>query len=461
MVPGKNSAGRKFIVVMIAGWLAALPGVLWAIEKLEFKPGFNLFSVAQDVEMGKDAAAQIDKQVPLLKDPETLRYASALEKKLIAVAPDNHAEYVWRVKIVNRPEINSFALPGGFIYVNRGLIEAAENEAQLAGALAHESGHVLLRHGTHMATETMLAQWPAVLLNGMLGQGGSLAGQLAQLGIGLGLDSLLLKNSRTSESQADRVGVYILHQAGYDPHALAQLFQVIEKKSPQRTLQFFSDHPNPENRIRDLDREAALLGPARAGRTDSAEFETVKRRVETLRASALAPAAPEREVQQHPPPPPSDHLVRYQGKAFAVSYPDNWKVEQGEDEVALVPPGGMVTGAEGDTAQAYGAAISDFRPQAQNWGLVDATSELVESMRQSNPQLQVLRQTGTSQHGKPAVNTLMQNASPLDGQRETDRLVTIRQGDHILALIFVAPAAAFDSYTSTFDKMLQSFEASK
>ena len=194
MVPGKNSAGRKFIVVMIAGWLAALPGVLWAIEKLEFKPGFNLFSVAQDVEMGKDAAAQIDKQVPLLKDPETLRYASALEKKLIAVAPDNHAEYVWRVKIVNRPEINSFALPGGFIYVNRGLIEAAENEAQLAGALAHELGHVPLRHGTHMATETMLAQWPAVLLNGMLGQGGSLAGQLAQLGIGLGLDSLLLKN---------------------------------------------------------------------------------------------------------------------------------------------------------------------------------------------------------------------------------------------------------------------------
>jgi Zn-dependent protease with chaperone function len=457
----KWAAGREFTIALIFAGLVVFPGGLWGTEKLEFKPGFNLFSIAQDVEMGKEASEQIDKQVPLLKDPETLEYLRGLERKLVSFAPDNHAEYVWQVKIVNRPEINSFALPGGYIYVNRGLLEAVENESQLAGALAHESGHVVMRHGTHMVTQTTLLQFPAAVLSGMLGQGGSLLSQLGQLGIGLSLDSLLLKNSRSAESQADEVGAYILYQAGYDPRALAKFFQVIEKKAPQRTVQFFSDHPNPENRIRDLDREIALLGSPRAGSIDSSQFEAVKQRVQALAPPPKAQGTPEISGREQPPPPPSEHLTRYESKAFALDYPDNWKVEQGEDEVAIFPPGGMITGAEGQTAQAYGAAISHFRPPAENWGLVDATGELVESMRQSNPQLHIVQQTGMNQHGSPAVSTLMQNASPLEGQRETDHLVTIRQGDYVLALIFIAPARAFESYASTFDKMLQSFEVPK
>ena len=127
----------------------------------------------------------------------------------------------------------------------------------------------------------------------------------------------------------------------------------------------------------------------------------------------------------------------------------------------LFPQGGMVTGAEGETAQAYGAAVSLYAPQQANWGLVDATQELIESMRQSNPQMHVLQQSGMNLHGNPAVSTLLQNDSPIEGQRETDHLVTVRQGDSVLTFIFIAPASAFESYAPTFDKILQSIDLAR
>ena len=452
-----SKAREKPTAVVIFAWLAMAPGVMLGVERLQFKPGFNLFSPQQDVQVGKESSAQVDKQMRLLNDPEVLRYVNSLGKTLASYAPNNTSDYAWQFKIVNSTEINAFALPGGFIYVNRGAIEAAENEAQLAGVMAHESGHVVMRHGTHMASQAMLAQAPLAILGGILGQSGSLTAQLAELGIGLGVNSLLLKNSRSAESEADEVGTYILYQAAYDPHAMAQFFQIIEKKYPQRTLQFFSDHPNPENRIKDVDAEIAKLGPPRGSKTASPEFEATKRRLAVLPPPPKALGVPKASTYQ-PPPPPSEHMIRFDGKVFALSYPDNWQVQQSEDGVALFPSGGMVTGPEGETAQAYGVAISHYRPQQGNWGLVDATQELAESMRQSNSTLRVVQQTGMSLQGRSAVSVLLQSASPIEGQRETDHLVTLRQGDYLLALIFIAPEGAFESYRPTFDKMLESIE---
>jgi len=454
--------GRKrFTAVVTLAWLAMLPSLLRGDEKVQFKPGFNLFSPQQDAQLGKQSSTQVDKQLRLLNDPEVLQYLNSLGKKLVAYAPNNHAEYVWQFKVVNSMEINAFALPGGYIYVNRGVMDAAENEAQLAGVLAHESGHVVMRHGTHIASQALLAQAPLAILSGMLGQSDSLAAQLAQVGIGLGVNSLMLKNSRAAETQADEVGTYILYQAGYDPHAMAQFFQIIEKKYPQRTLQFFSDHPNPEYRIRDVDAEVARLGPPSTTKTDSPEFEAIKQRLAETAPPPGTGGTPKMSAQQQPPPPPSEQMIRFDGKVFALAYPSNWQVQQNEDGVALFPPGGMVTGPEGDTAQAYGAAISRYDPQQPNWGLIDATQELVESMQQSNPQMHVVQQTGMNLRGAPAVSTLLQNASPIEGKRETDHLVTIRQENYVLALIFIAPAETFDTYTPTFDKILQSVEFHK
>jgi len=437
--------------------LALSPLTTLAVERLQFKPGFNLFSTQQDVQVGKENSTQIDRQLPLVNDPDVLQYVNTLGKKLVTYAPNNHSEYAWQFKVVNSADINAFALPGGYIYVNRGAIDAAENEAQLAGVMSHESGHVVMRHGTHMATQAL----PLELIMGVMGEGQTLAGQLARAGIGFGVNSIMLHNSRSAEAQADEVGTYILYQAGYDPHAMVQFFQIIEKKYPQRTLQFFSDHPNPENRIKDVDAEITKLGPSRETNTDNTDFERIKRHLATLPPPPQQKGTPKIDSTQKPPPPPSANLTRYDGKVFTLDYPENWQVERGEGSVALFPPGGMVSGSEGETAQAYGTAVSLYSPQQQNWGLVDGTQELIASMRQSNPQLQVVQQTGMNLRGNPAVSVLLQNDSPIVGQRETDHLVAVRQGDSILTFIFIAPAGAFESYAPTFDRMLQSIQLAR
>jgi len=427
------------------------------VEKLTFTPGWNLFSPRQDAQLGKESAAQVEKQMPLLNDADTLQYVTQLGKRLAGFAPNNRPEYAWQYKLVNSSDINAFALPGGYIFVNRGAIEAAENEAELAGVIAHESGHVVMRHGTNMVSKQMLWQAPAALATGVLGQNDSLLGQAMQLLIGVGVNSVLLKYSRSAEAQADEVGTYILHASGYDPHAMAQFFQIIEKKYPQRTIQFFSDHPVPENRIKAVDAEIAKLGPPAGAKTDTPEFQAIKAHLAKLAPPPKKPQAPQPGAAS-PPPAPSEHLVRYDGKTFTLQYPDNWQVQQSEDGLLLYPPNGMVSGESGETDQAYGATVSRLRPQGEGWSLENATQDLLKNMRQANPQLSVVQQTNTNVQGRSAISVLMRNASPLPGEQETDRLVTIRQGDYLLALIFVAPDKAFDSYAPTFDRILQSLE---
>lgn len=269
---------------------AFFPALSFSVE-LNFRPGWNLFSPKQDVQVGQENASEVDKQLPILKDEEVERYVNELGRRLSSYAPNNRSDYVWQFKVVNSPDINAFALPGGFIYVNRATIEAAQEEAQLAGVIAHEEGHVVMRHGTHQASEMMLAQAPLAILGGILGQSGSPMAQLAQAGIGIGVNSVFLHNSRGMESQADEIGTYILYHAGYDPYAMAQFFGIIEQKYPQgggSVAQFFSDHPNPGNRIKSVDAEIPRLGPQQKGKSDSAEFEAVKKRVLAM------PPAPKR-----------------------------------------------------------------------------------------------------------------------------------------------------------------------
>jgi Zn-dependent protease with chaperone function len=448
---------------LASAWLLAgmALGTSLAASKPEFKAGYNFFSAQQDAQLGRENSAQLDKQLPLLNDPAAVNYLNNLGKKLAEATPNNRPEYAWRFRLVNSAEVNAFALPGGYIYVNRGVFDAAENEAQIAGVIAHESGHVVMRHGTHMASEALVAQGGMMIVASILGRGGSLASQLAQMGLGFGVNSALLKNSRAAETQADEVGTYILYQAGYDPRGMVQFFQIIARKYPQRSLEFFSDHPNPENRIKNVDAEIAQLGPARPGKADSPDFQSAKRYLASLPAPPPQRGTPKSDVKDRPPTPPSANLIPYDGRTFTLTYPDNWQVQRSEDGVALFPSGGMVTGAEGETAQAYGAAVSLYSPQQASWGLVDGTQELLGNMQQSNPQLHVLQQTGMNLRGNPAISTLLETDSPIEGQRETDHLVTVRRGDYIMAFIFIAPEADFKSYAPTFDRIVQSIALAK
>src|SRR5260370_10113788 len=218
------------------GWLT--PGVAcaivlgaiqicWGGERTPLKPGWNLFTPEQDVQIGEQSSARIGQQVLLLNDPRVDDYLDALGKKLASYAPGY--KYPYQYRCVNDENINAFALPGGFIYINRGAIEAADNEAQLAGVMAHETSNVALRHGTNQVSKAEAWRIPF----GLLGATGGLGGVLAQVGAGFTLNSIVLKYSRDDEMQADVLGTQILYDAGYDPRALAQFFEKIEARIVQ------------------------------------------------------------------------------------------------------------------------------------------------------------------------------------------------------------------------------------
>jgi Zn-dependent protease with chaperone function len=274
-------------VILIALVSLMLTPLAWA-QRTQLKPGWNMFSPQQDVEMGQQVSQDAEKQVPMLNNARVDNYLNNLGRTLAAHAPGE--KYPYQYKCVNDRAINAFALPGGFVYINRGVIEAADNEAQLAGVMAHETAHVALRHGTNQASKAYVAQVPLAILGGVLGNKNSTGAILAQLGADFATNSLLLKYSRSAESQADEMGTQILYDSGYDPRAMAEFFQKIQAADTGgRQVEFFSNHPNPDNRIGRVDQEISLLGGVqRNDKTDSREFQDIKRYVLSLPAPPKA-----------------------------------------------------------------------------------------------------------------------------------------------------------------------------
>jgi beta-barrel assembly-enhancing protease len=269
--PGDAFVRRLMVGLGCAIVLAAIQ-VCWADERTALKPGWNLFSPEQDIQMGRQASARVGRQVLLLNDPRVDNYLDALGKKLASYAPGYKFPYQYRC--VNDENVNAFALPGGFIYIDRGVFEAADDEAQLAGVMAHETSHVALRHGTNQVSKAEAWRIPL----GLLGAAGGLGGLMAQVGAGFTLNSIVLKYSRDDETQADVLGTQILYDAGYDPRALAQFFELIEAESKgKEPAEFFSDHPNPGNRIGRIDEEVDKLGgPEPNYQRDSDDFHSIK-----------------------------------------------------------------------------------------------------------------------------------------------------------------------------------------
>jgi len=460
LTPTQREMSRKYIALSLLACCVAMAGSARAAEKLNFKPGWNMFSPEQDIQLGRQSVVEVEKELPLVKNSEVERYVNSLGHRMVGFAPGN-TDYPWTFKVADSKDINAFALPGGFIYVNRGVLEVADNEAQVAGVIAHEIGHVVMRHGTHQASQMMLAQMPLAILGGVLGQSGSLMGQLAQAGISLGVGSLLMKYSRGAESQADDFGTYTLYQANYDPYAMAQFFEIIGQKYPQPGLQFFSDHPNPGNRIKNVDALIPQLGAVKKGSTDSPEFQATKKRALALPPPPKGkPAAGQPAPKAAPPAPPapSANFAKYRGKTFTIAHPNNWQAQEGDGGVTLAPAGGILTDGQGGSAQAYGAMVNLHTPAKKGWGLVDATQELIESLRKSNPNLRVVNQTPTKVRGRAALTTRLENDSPLEGKKETDILVTVRTKSTLTVVLFVAPQTAFEAYQPTFNTMLRSLE---
>ena len=265
-------------------WLAIAFTVMMAVgtvsppeAEARYKPstGMDFFSAQQEVQAGQQAAADVNRKMPVLPDSDPIsRYVQRLGSELASHAPGERWPYNFHV--VNVKAINAFALPGGPIYINKGTIQAADNEAQLAGVMAHEISHVVQRHATRAASKQLMAQAPLTVLGGMLG--GGLGAQLARYGISFGVGSYFLHNSRKAESEADLVGTDIMYDTGYDPRQMAVFFEKLQAQGGSRAPQFLSDHPNPGNRARAVMDEVSTLSRRSSYRQDSAEFRQIKQR---------------------------------------------------------------------------------------------------------------------------------------------------------------------------------------
>src|SRR5437660_450403 len=240
-------------------------------------PPKNSYTPAQDVELGQQAAAQAEQQLPVMRDDEVTSYVEDIGRRLVAAIPPElqHPEFQYTFEVVNVKEINAFALPGGPMFVNRGMIEAAHTEGEVAGVMAHELSHVVLRHGTAQAskaTKYEVGQVAGAVLGAIIGGGW---GQVISQGTQFGIGAAFLRFSREYERQADIEGSHIMARAGYDAREMANMFRTIEKQGGPGGPQWLSDHPNPGNRVEYITREAESLRVENPMR-DSRAFQQIQ-----------------------------------------------------------------------------------------------------------------------------------------------------------------------------------------
>jgi predicted Zn-dependent protease len=235
---------------------------------------FSLVSVDQEIAIGREAQADVRKKMPEMRDRAVSAYVDSIGRRLAAEA--SGPKYPYSFSVADKSEVNAFALPGGPIWVERGVLEAAGNEAQLAGVMAHEVAHVAQRHSAEQLTKATVANG----LLGLLGQaldGRGRAEAAARIGASVGTQVMFLKFSRDHEREADRVGAEIVRRAGWDPQGMVEFFELLDRKqhqSPSSVATFLSTHPDPGSRADELRR---IIQPG--GRRTSNEFAAMKARL--------------------------------------------------------------------------------------------------------------------------------------------------------------------------------------
>lgn len=246
------------LVMSLAGGIAE--------AQTQVRPGWNLFSPQQDYEIGRQSAAAAEQQLRLVRDAEVNAYVTRIGRKLAANA--GGPDFPYQFRVVNSSEINAFALPGGYIYINRGIIDNAENEGEVAGVIAHEIAHSALRHGTHQASKAYATQAGIGILGNLLGgRVGQNTAQVLNVVGGVGLNALFLKFTRELETQADVRGAQILAASGYSPSDMISFFHQLERVDRSKKTTWLSHHPAPPDRIARIQKETRLLRvPARPTR---------------------------------------------------------------------------------------------------------------------------------------------------------------------------------------------------
>jgi Zn-dependent protease with chaperone function len=463
-------------------------------------PGKASMSKEEQGALGMEVAAQVYEQMPVLPDssPES-QYIRQLGQKLVATIP---AEYSWPFEfhVVPQKEINAFALPGGQMFVHIGTITSAKNEAELAGVMGHEMAHVYMQHSAKQAgkaqTTGMLAGIASAVLGGTVGnKAGGLVGQLGQMGIQVGAQGLMMKYSRSDESQADTVGTVILYKAGYNPQGMADFFQTMGAQGGSAPPEFFSSHPNPANRQQAIQKQIAGW-PTKSYLSDNANFDKVRQHATglkaytaeeiaqgaksgqwatlnqkngaTLQSKGASTVAARGSANAAKPISlqsvlPSQRMVAADLGPMKINRPENWPVappkQQGQF-VTIAPQPAITSGGVG-----YGVLLNGApAPSGQRLSIDDMTNQLIQQIGQSNELEQLSKPQSIAVAGVEGRSTFLQSPSPFpdakgQGQKEKDWLVTVPRNDgSMIFMIFVAPQSDFARFQPTFEAMVKSVQ---
>lgn len=451
---------------------AALVAAMWLVpvaaiaQQTQITAPKNKYKVQDDVKLGGDAAVEIEKQFPILNDRDATAYIESVGNRLVRSIPRqfNQPAFNYRFKLVNASDINAFALPGGPMYVNRGMIEKAHNEGEMAGVMAHEISHVALRHATAQQTKQSSAKNTLGML-GMIIGGAILGGEAgAQLGM-LGAAAWMTKYSREYETQADMLGARIMADAGYDPRDLANMFRTIQAEGKGGGPEWLSSHPDPGNRYEKINREAQYLRVSPNPIKMTRDFERVQ-----ARFRAMSPAKTMAEIEkenkgggrvENPTSSgrysarvaaPSTRTRTYSGLNWIrISIPTNWQEFPSQDSVQFAP-----AGAYGDQGITHGAMIGIY--PAQNMSLENATDAYLNAILQGNT---YLRQRGNYSRayvgGRQGYSLTLAGRSPVTGKTELVDIYTaqLRNGE-MMYVVTVVPEEVSYSHNRAFRTLLNS-----
>ncbi len=470
MLKSNYRKAQRLTVWLMAVAVFAMP--LSVMGQTRIAAPKNKYNIRDDVQAGQQASQEVERQMPILRDNTIQSYVSNVGQRLVAAIPPEfqHPEFRYSFKVVNARDINAFALPGGPMYVNRGMIEAARNEGEMAGVMAHEISHVALRHATAQATETQKAQIGSVLgqiAGAVIGGGlGQVIGGASQVGFG----AWALKYSRKYESQADILGAQIMARAGYDPRDLANMFRTIEQQGGGSSgPEWLSSHPNPGNRYEAITREAQLLRVNGDGYQNSRQFQSVQAR---LRNMSRAPSM--QEIAQGGQQSPNGESVgnggtysgsvenpssRYRtytgGNLFRLNVPGNWREMSGgnNNSITFAPEGGY--GQQGIT---HGVMVGIAQGSGGN--LQQSTNAYLNSLMQNNP---YLRQQSNFRRGnlasREALAISLAGRSSITGRNETVTVYTTQlQDGNLFYLITVVPQNESANYGNVFNTITRSLQ---
>jgi Peptidase family M48 len=445
-----------------------------ASAQTQITPAKNKYTPAQDVQIGREAAQEVSRELPLLNDDRVDDYVERIGQRLVAAIPPQfrHPEFRYSFDVVNQKEINAFALPGGPMFLNRGMIEAAKSEGEVAGVMAHEISHVALRHGTAQATKAEKFQIGSIAGQVLGAIVGGAAGSVIAQGSQFGLGAYFLKYGREYEREADLLGAQMMARAGYDPRRMADMFRTIEQQGRgSGGPEWLSSHPNPSNRYEAIQREAAMLR-VEGSAPSEAEFQNVHARLRGMSPAYTAEQIARAKSQGRRLPdstgsrrtddipvragnvrvaPPSNQYQRVAvGDFLQLQVPGNWRRTNSNESVTFAPDGAYYQTDRGSTGFTHGLQIGVVPGESHTHR--EATDELIESLMQGNPQIR--QSSGYTREvidGRTTLTMTLRNISEVTGGAEmvTVSTVPLRDGS-LMYLIAVAPQDEADDYETAF-----------